>query len=49
MPLLLEPAARTDVGRRRNNEDAVFATHRLAAIADVVALPDAAPNWPRMA
>ena len=36
MPLLLEPAARTDVGRRRNNEDAVFATHRLAAIADGV-------------
>jgi protein phosphatase len=34
--LLLEPAARTDVGRRRNNEDAVFATHRLAAIADGV-------------
>ena len=36
MPLLLEPAARTDVGGRRNNEDAVFATHRLAAIADGV-------------
>jgi protein phosphatase len=36
MRLLLEPAVRTEVGRRRNNEDALFATHRLVAIADGV-------------
>ena len=31
--LMLQPAVRTDVGRRANNEDAVFATRRLAAAA----------------
>jgi protein phosphatase len=36
MPLLLQPAVRTDVGRRADNEDAVFATRRLAAVADGV-------------
>jgi protein phosphatase len=36
MALILQPAVRTDVGRRRNNEDAVFATRRLAAVADGV-------------
>jgi protein phosphatase len=36
MPLMLQPAVRTDVGRRANNEDAVFATRRLAAVADGV-------------
>ena len=36
MALMLEPAVRTEVGRRPNNEDAVFATRRLAAIADGV-------------
>jgi protein phosphatase len=34
--LTLECAARTDVGRRANNEDAVFASPRLAAVADGV-------------
>src|SRR4051794_24723566 len=35
--LMLEPAVRTDVGRvRSNNEDAVFASARLAAVADGV-------------
>jgi protein phosphatase len=34
--LSLECAARSDVGRRRNNEDAVYATPRLAAVADGV-------------
>jgi protein phosphatase len=36
MSLMLQPAVRTDVGRRANNEDAVFATQRLAAVADGV-------------
>ncbi len=36
MSLMLQPAVRTDVGRRSNNEDAVFATRRLAAVADGV-------------
>jgi len=36
MALMLEPAVRTDVGRRANNEDAAFATRRLAAVADGV-------------
>jgi protein phosphatase len=36
MSLMLQPAVRTDVGRRANNEDAVFATQRLAAVADRV-------------
>lgn len=36
MSLMLQPAARSDVGRRANNEDAVFATPRLAAVADGV-------------
>ena len=36
MSLMLQPAVRTDVGRRANNEDAVFATRRLAAVADGV-------------
>jgi PPM family protein phosphatase len=36
MPLMLQPAVRTEVGRRANNEDAVFATRRLAAVADGV-------------
>jgi protein phosphatase len=34
--LTLECAARSDVGRRANNEDAVFATPRVAAVADGV-------------
>jgi PPM family protein phosphatase len=34
--LILECTARTDVGRRANNEDAVFASLRLAAVADGV-------------
>jgi protein phosphatase len=34
--LALECAARSDVGRRRNNEDAVYASPRLAAVADGV-------------
>jgi serine/threonine protein phosphatase PrpC len=34
--LSLQCAARTDVGRRANNEDAVFASPRLAAVADGV-------------
>ena len=34
--LTLECTARTDVGRRPNNEDAVFASPRLAAVADGV-------------
>jgi PPM family protein phosphatase len=34
--LSLECTARTDVGRRANNEDAVFASPRLAAVADGV-------------
>ena len=34
--LILECTARTDVGRRANNEDAVFASPRLAAVADGV-------------
>ena len=34
--LTLECTARTDVGRRANNEDAVFASPRLAAVADGV-------------
>jgi serine/threonine protein phosphatase PrpC len=34
--LTLQCAARTDVGRRPNNEDAVFASPRLAAVADGV-------------
>lgn len=34
--LTLECAARSDVGRRPNNEDAVFASPRLAAVADGV-------------
>ena len=36
MGLLLHAAARTDVGRRANNEDSVFASPRLAAVADGV-------------
>lgn len=37
MPLMLESAVRTHVGRvRRSNEDAVFASPRLAAVADGV-------------
>ena len=34
--LILQCTARTDVGRRSNNEDAVFASPRLAAVADGV-------------
>jgi PPM family protein phosphatase len=34
--LRLEHVARSDIGRRANNEDTVFATHRLAVIADGV-------------
>ena len=34
--LMLECTARSDVGRRPNNEDAVFASPRLAAVADGV-------------
>src|SRR4051794_33597618 len=34
--LALECATHTDVGRRRNNEDAVYASARLAAVADGV-------------
>ena len=34
--LVLECTARSDVGRRANNEDAVFASPRLAAVADGV-------------
>ena len=34
--LILECTARTDVGRRSNNEDTVFASPRLAAVADGV-------------
>ena len=34
--LTLQCAARTDVGRRANNEDAVFGSPRLAAVADGV-------------
>src|SRR3954471_14549247 len=34
--LMLECSARSDVGRRPNNEDAVFASPRLAAVADGV-------------
>jgi serine/threonine protein phosphatase PrpC len=34
--LILDCTARTDVGRRPNNEDAVFASPRLAAVADGV-------------
>jgi PPM family protein phosphatase len=34
--LALECATRSDVGRRRNNEDAVYASPRLAAVADGV-------------
>jgi protein phosphatase len=36
MSLMLQPAIRTDVGRRANNEDAVYATPRLLAVADGV-------------
>ena len=36
MGLTLESAAQTDVGRRPNNEDAVFASPRLVAVADGV-------------
>jgi len=36
MALILQPQARTEAGRRPNNEDAVFATGRLAAVADGV-------------
>jgi protein phosphatase len=36
MGLILDCTARTDVGRRPNNEDAVFASPRLAAVADGV-------------
>ncbi len=37
MPALaLECAARNDIGRRANNEDAVFTSSRLAAVADGV-------------
>ena len=36
MGLMLQAAARTDVGRRANNEDTVFASPRLAAVADGV-------------
>jgi PPM family protein phosphatase len=34
--LALEPVVRSDVGRRPNNEDAAFASTRLAAVADGV-------------
>src|SRR3954449_11603066 len=34
--LMLECSARSDVGRRPNNEDAVFASERIAAVADGV-------------
>jgi protein phosphatase len=46
--LALECAARSDVGRRDNNEDAVFATRRLAAVADGVggaAAGEVASQW----
>ena len=36
MGLMLHAAARTDAGRRANNEDSVFASPRLAAVADGV-------------
>ena len=36
MGLMLRAAVRTDVGRRANNEDTVFASPRLAAVADGV-------------
>lgn len=36
MTLAMRCAVRTDVGRRANNEDSVFATARLAAVADGV-------------
>jgi PPM family protein phosphatase len=36
MGLMLQAAARSDIGRRANNEDSVFASPRLAAVADGV-------------
>lgn len=35
-PLMMQPAFVTEVGRRENNEDAVFVSPRLAAVADGV-------------
>jgi PPM family protein phosphatase len=46
--LALASAARSDVGRRRNNEDAVYASPRLAAVADGVgghAAGEVASRW----
>jgi serine/threonine protein phosphatase PrpC len=36
MDLMLQAAARSDTGRRANNEDSVFASPRMAAVADGV-------------
>src|SRR4051812_39212319 len=46
--LALECATRSDVGRRRNNEDALYASPRLAAVADGVgghAAGEVASQW----
>jgi len=46
--LTLECAARSDIGRRANNEDAVYASPRLAAVADGVggsAAGEVASQW----
>ena len=46
--LALECAARTDVGRRKNNEDSLYASPRLAAVADGVgghAAGEVASHW----
>src|SRR4051812_29459324 len=46
--LTLECAAKSDVGRRKNNEDAVYASPRLAAVADGVggaAAGEVASGW----
>ncbi|MEA2306092.1 MAG: family protein phosphatase, partial [Solirubrobacteraceae bacterium] len=46
--LTLECTARSDIGRRKNNEDAVYASPRLAAVADGVggaAAGEVASGW----
>jgi serine/threonine protein phosphatase PrpC len=48
MALMLECATRSEVGRRANNEDAVYASPRLAAVADGVggaAAGEVASQW----
>jgi serine/threonine protein phosphatase PrpC len=48
MALMLECATRSDIGRRANNEDSVYASPRLAAVADGVggaAAGEVASQW----